>query len=54
MAFYELCIREGKILFDHNSIMSSLANLQGKLNVAAGQIRSGFRGQNISVVKGLI
>jgi len=54
MAFYELCIREGKTPFDCNGIVQSLSNLQGKLNVAAGQIRSGPRAQNIAVTKGLI
>lgn len=54
MAFYELCIREGKTPFDHDGIMRSLGNLQSKLNVAAGQIRSGPRAQNVAVVKGLI
>ncbi|WP_072617438.1 DUF262 domain-containing protein [Pandoraea vervacti] len=54
MAFYELCIKEGKTPFDSKAIMNSLANLQSKLNVAAGQIRSGPRVQNVAVTKGLI
>ncbi|MBU9165267.1 GmrSD restriction endonuclease domain-containing protein [Burkholderia multivorans] len=54
MAFYELCIREGKTPFDYGGIMRSLTDLQSKLNVAAGQIRSAPRAQNIAVVRGLI
>lgn len=54
MAFYELCIKEGKSPFDSNGIMDSLKNLQSRLHVAAGQIRSGPRAQNIAVTKGLI
>ncbi|TVQ23653.1 MAG: DUF262 domain-containing protein [Leptolyngbya sp. DLM2.Bin15] len=54
MAFYELCIKEGKSPFDSHRIMQALENLQGRLQVAAGQIRSGPRAQNIAVTKGLI
>lgn len=54
MAFYELCIKEGKVPFNSRGIMESLKNLQSKLNVAAGQIRSLPRKQNINVAKGLI
>jgi hypothetical protein len=54
MAFYELCIREGKSPFDSQGIMNALENVQDRLSVAAGQIRSGPRQQNIAVVKGLI
>lgn len=54
MAFYELCIKEGKSPFDSKGIMRALGNLQGRLHVAAGQIRSGPRVQNIAVTKGLI
>jgi hypothetical protein len=54
MAFYELCSREGKSPFDSNGIMGALENLQARLHVAAGQIRSAPRVQNIAVVKGLI
>jgi len=54
MAFYELCIREGKSPFDSQGIMNALANVQDRLSVAAGQIRSGPRQQNIAVVKRLI
>lgn len=54
MAFYELCIKEGKSPFDAAKIMTALENLQSKLNVAAGQIRSAPRAQNVAVTKGLI
>jgi hypothetical protein len=54
MAFYELCIKEGRSPFDATKIMAALTNLQSKLNVAAGQIRSAPRAQNIAVTKGLI
>ncbi|MCP8900625.1 GmrSD restriction endonuclease domain-containing protein [Gilvimarinus xylanilyticus] len=54
MAFYELCITEGKSPFSSEGIMNALTNLQGRLHVAAGQIRSGPRAQNIAVTKGLI
>jgi hypothetical protein len=54
MAFYELCITEGKSPFDSQKIMNALRNLQDRLQVAAGQIRSGPRTQNIAVTKGLI
>ncbi|MEO4047407.1 DUF262 domain-containing protein [Pseudomonas sp. CAU 1711] len=54
MAFYELCFKEGKSPFDSAGIMAALQNLQGRLHVAAGQIRSIPRTQNIAVTKGLI
>lgn len=54
MAFFDLCIREGKSPFDSDAIMRSLAGLQGRLQVAAGQIRSEPREQNVAVTKGLI
>jgi hypothetical protein len=54
MAFYELCLREGRTPFDGAGIMRALSNLQARLNVAAGQIRSGPRQQNIAITKGLI
>jgi hypothetical protein len=34
--------------------MQALSNLQSRLNVAAGQIRSGPRQQNVAITKGLI
>ncbi|WP_157272067.1 DUF262 domain-containing protein [Azohydromonas aeria] len=54
MAFYELCIREGKSPFDSVRIMEALQNLQSRLHVSAGQIRSAPRAQNVAVTKGLI
>ena len=54
MAFYELCIREGKSPFDNGAILRALNGLQDRLLVAAGQIRSEPRAQNIAVAKGLI
>ncbi|WP_313407050.1 DUF262 domain-containing protein [Stutzerimonas kunmingensis] len=54
MAFYELCFKEGKSPFDRAGIMAALQNLQDRLHVAAGQIRSTPRAQNIAVTKGLI
>jgi hypothetical protein len=54
MAFFDLCVKEGKSPFDSKAIMDGLANLQTRLSVAAGQIRSGPRAQNVAVTKGLI
>jgi hypothetical protein len=54
MAFFDLCVKEGKSPFDSKGIMGALSNLQARLAVAAGQIRSGPRAQNIAVTKGLI
>ena len=54
MAFFDLCIREGKSPTNGAAILGALNGLQGKLNVAAGQIRSESRQQNIDVTKGLI
>jgi hypothetical protein len=54
MAFYELCIKEGKSPFDANGIIAALHRLQDRLEVAAGQIRSEPRARNIAVTKGLI
>lgn len=54
MAFFELCIREGRSPFDNAGIMRAITGLQDRLQVAAGQIRSEPRAQNIAVTKGLI
>lgn len=54
MAFYDLCFKEGKSPFDNAGIMAAIQNLQNRLHVAAGQIRSAPRVQNIAVTKGLI
>jgi Protein of unknown function DUF262 len=54
MAFYDLCVKEGKSPFDSRAIVSALTNLQSRLSVAAGQIRSEPRSKNVAVTKGLI
>jgi len=54
MAFFDLCINEGKSPDDITSVLRALYNLQSRLHVAAGQIRSEPRAQNIAVTKGLI
>src|SRR5690606_873601 len=46
--------KEGKSPFDSAGIMAALQNLQDRLHVAAGQIRSIPRAQNIAATKGLI
>ncbi|QQP94118.1 GmrSD restriction endonuclease domain-containing protein [Lysobacter enzymogenes] len=54
MAFYELCIREEKSPRDSALVMRALANIQPRLSIAAGQIGSDSRRQNINVAKGVI
>lgn len=54
MAYYSLCVCEGKTPFDFAGILGAISNLQSRLHVAAGQIRSAPRSQNIAVTKGLI
>lgn len=54
MAFFDLCVRQRKSPFDNVKIMGALAGVQDRLEVAAGQIRSEPRQQNINTVKGLI
>ncbi len=54
MAFYELCILEEKSPFDQAGIVRALSGLQSRLHVAAGQIRSEPRAQNVAVTKGLV
>jgi hypothetical protein len=54
MAFFDLCVRQRKSPGDKQRIMGALANLNERLQVAAGQIRSEPRQQNINTVKGLI
>jgi hypothetical protein len=54
MAFFDLCVRQRKSPRDSPKILGALADLQSRLNVAAGQIRSDPRRQNINTVKGLI
>lgn len=53
-AFFELCVRQKKSPSDAMAVMSSLNQLQSKLEVAAGQIRSEPRQANIDVTLGLI
>jgi hypothetical protein len=54
MAFFDLCVRKRKSPGDKLKIMQALAGLHGRLDVAAGQIRSDKRQQNINTAKGLI
>ena len=53
-AFFDLCARKKKSPGDSAAIMIALSQLQEKLEVAAGQIRSEPRQRNIDVVYGLI
>lgn len=53
-AFFELCVRRRMSPKSNQDIMSSLKELQDKLNVSAGQIRSDPRKQNIQLTTGLI
>ena len=53
-AFFELCVKERKSPSNPEAIIKSLQNLQAKLHVAAGQIRSEPRQQNVDVTLGLI
>lgn len=54
MAFFDLCVRQRRSPADKKAIMQSLSGVHDKLQIAAGQIRSEPRQQNIKVVKGLI
>jgi hypothetical protein len=54
MAFFDLCVKQRKSPVSHSGIMSALNNLNERLEVAAGQIRSEPRQKNINAVKGLI
>ena len=49
IAFFELCVSELKSPTDSTGIMRALGNLQSRLNVAAGQIRTEPRRQNINI-----
>ncbi len=53
-AFFELCVKQRKSPNNSSDIMQALQNLQSRLNVAAGQIRSDARKQNVDVTLGLI
>lgn len=54
MAFFDLCVRQRKSPGDKTKIMQSLQNLQSRLEIATGQMRSEPRQKNINTVKGLI
>jgi hypothetical protein len=53
-AFFQLCAVKKRSPNDPAAIMDVLANLQGKLEVAAGQMRSEPRQKNIDLTLGLI
>jgi hypothetical protein len=53
-AFFELCAKKKKSPNNAPAVMNALNQLQGKLDVAAGQIRSEPRQKNIDVTLGLI
>lgn len=54
MAFFDLCVRQRRSPSNNQAIVQSLTGVHEKLQIAAGQIRSEPRQQNIKVVKGLI
>lgn len=54
MAFFDLCVRQRRSPKDKAAIVRSLQSVHGKLNIAAGQIRSEPRLQNVNTIKGLI
>lgn len=54
LAFFELCVVELKSPMDAAAIIAALTNLQSRLHVAAGQLRTEPRRRNISMTKGLI
>ena len=54
LAFFELCVSELKSPVDSAGIIASITNLQSRLHVAAGQIRTEPRRLNINMTKGLI
>ncbi|HEX4965121.1 MAG TPA: DUF262 domain-containing protein [Thermoanaerobaculia bacterium] len=54
MAFFDLCVRCRRSPTKKAEIVKSLTGVHDKLNIAAGQIRSEPRQQNINTVKGLI
>lgn len=54
MAFFDLCVRRQRSPSNNQKIMTALEGLQARLEVAAGQIRSEPRQQNINTTKGLI
>lgn len=54
MAFFDLCVRQRRSPKDKAAIVRSLQGVHDKLNIAAGQIRSEPRLQNVNTIKGLI
>ncbi len=53
-AFFELCVNQRKSPENNSAILGALTDLQTKLHVAAGQIRSEPRKQNIQITAALI
>lgn len=54
MAFFGLCVTRRRSPADKAKVVHALAGVHDRLNIAAGQIRSEPRLQNINTVKGLI
>lgn len=54
MAFFALCVRQRRSPGNKPAIVQALTRVHERLNIAAGQIRSEPRRQNINTVKGLI
>jgi hypothetical protein len=54
MAFFDLCVRQRKSPKENHDLLDALSGMNGKLEIAAGQIRSESRQKNINIVKGLI
>jgi hypothetical protein len=54
MAFFQLCVEKRRSPKDAAKIVQSLRDVHPKLNIAAGQIRSDPRLQNVNTVIGLI
>lgn len=54
MAFFDLCVRQRKSPKENHDLLGALSGVKGRLEIAAGQIRSESRQNNINTVKGLI
>ncbi|WP_284720394.1 GmrSD restriction endonuclease domain-containing protein [Polyangium sorediatum] len=54
MAFFDLCVRRKKAPANSKAILRSLHDLQSKLHVSAGAVRSEPRQQNVDLTRGLI
>ncbi|MBP9203717.1 MAG: DUF262 domain-containing protein [Kofleriaceae bacterium] len=54
MAFFDLCVRQRKSPKEDHDLLGALSGVEGKLEIAAGRIRSESRQTNINTVKGLI